>query len=97
MVSRDSGTRVLGGLEADLSLPHSDLVPIDKGVLGDLGAVDLRTVGRPQVDEHVGVALAPNLGVAPADVGVVEHDVALGQPPDRDRIVPDGYPPAIRE
>src|SRR5438067_4459030 len=94
MVRRDSGTGS-GGLEADQGLSQRDLVTVSQDLLLDAGAIDLAAVGGSKVDEYVVLALASHLGVAAADVAVLEDDVALGLAADGDRLVPDGDPAAV--
>ena len=50
-------------------------------------AVDHRAVRRSEVDDDVVLAVRADLGVAPADVLVVQRDGAFRQTPDRDRRV----------
>src|SRR5690606_14046468 len=66
-------------------------------VLGDAHTVDLRAVGRAHVHQQEAVAGRADLGVVAADVGVGEHDVALGPPADADDVLLEREPVAGRQ
>src|SRR5919201_1846382 len=72
-------------LEADPARPEADLVAVHERRLADALAVHLGAVGRLEVDQRVGRAGAPDLGVAARDVGVVDAKVALARAPDHGR------------
>ena len=60
-------------------------------------AVDPRPVGGPEIgDEHT-VTLPTELGMAPAHVGVRQHDFTLGQPADDQGLRAHRHPPAVRQ
>src|SRR5690348_7709001 len=73
--------RPSGRLEDHPGVAEGELVALLELALADPRPVDPGPVRRTQVDEGEAVALGVDLGVAPADVRVVDRDVALRQAP----------------
>src|SRR5690349_173516 len=75
-------------LEREPGRAHADHVSVHERCLPHSLAVHLRAVGRPQVDQLVALAQAPDLGVAARYFGVVDDDVApAGAADDGDALV----------
>ncbi len=59
---------------------EGDLVAVLEATQCHPFTVDRGAVGGSKISEHETVTFRPDLGVLPADVGVIEGDRALGQP-----------------
>src|SRR5437764_7605851 len=66
-------------LEREPGRAHADHVSVHERGLADPLAVHLGAVGRAQVDQRVSLPDAPDLGVPPRHVGVVQDDVAAAR------------------
>src|SRR5262249_5696035 len=53
---------------------------VQLGPAADRGIVELRAVAAAQVFQKIGAVIFENLGVVPADRGVIEHNLAAGMP-----------------
>src|SRR5947199_7064998 len=69
-------------LEREPGRAHADHVSVHERRLAHPLAVDLGAVGRAQVDQRVSLPDAPDLGVPPRHVGVVQDDVVAARAPD---------------
>src|SRR5690242_395506 len=82
-----AGRRPSARLEPQLGGTDGDLVALLELALLGAGAVDLRAVGRVEVDDGEAGAFGAHLGVAAADVLVGELDLAVVGPADGDRVL----------
>jgi hypothetical protein len=63
-------------------LADADLVAVGQKVLSNETVVNSRAIGRTQIDQRIGVAIRPKLGMAPRNVRIIEIDRTLRHPAD---------------
>ena len=79
-------------LEADVRAAEADDVAVAQRLLaGDADAVDLGAVGGAEVGDDERRAEGSELGVAAADVGIVERDAGIGEATNGDDAVVSGH------
>ena len=72
-----------GDLERELVITDADPVAVgQRRSAADAFVAHVDSVGRAQIGDHETRAGVDDDGVVAADIGVVEHDVVVGQPPD---------------
>ena len=78
-------------LEDELTRPERQAVAVGQGMLAGELPIHEGAVGGSEVGQNPAPVVQSQLGVAPADVRIGQHNVVTRQAPDRYRWIRDRY------